>query len=348
MAEHDCNPPKGISRRQALLLAAASASGIAAASIGGCAAPGRGVDPISNAGTGLEGAPGIGAANALVDPGTMPFPLALAREIERVIKAKGTIAYGLLQIGIDRDDIRDVTLHGVPISPAFEINGDLNFQYLGGRQVTMNSDLCLKTSEVVPFLDRLLEHNIVFQAEHQHFYDFDPLVWFIHFRATGEAARIAAGVKAALNATSTPFPQAPPANPKTPLPAAQLGKIIGAKPSVGAHGVVSFQVPRAETIYLGGIRINPYLNVSMPVLFQPLANGRAAAVPDFGMIPSEIQKLVGLMRNRNWDIGCLYNQETDERPQLFFSHQFKTGDPIVLAHEIRDGLNLLNVRFVQS
>ncbi len=95
---------------------------------------------------------------------------------------------------------------------------------------------------------------------------------------------------------------------------------------------------------LGGMKINPYLNVSAPIVFEPLPGGRAAAVPDFGMIPSEIQRLVARMRSRNWDVGCLYNQETDEQPQLFFSHQFKVGDPIELAHEIRDGFNLLNVR----
>ena len=33
------------------------------------------------------------------------------------------------------------------------------------------------------------------------------------------------------------------------------------------------------------------------------------------------------MRSRRWDIGCLYNQETDERPQLSF--------PISSKREIR-------------
>lgn len=143
--------------------------------------------------------------------------------------------------------------------------------------------------------------------------------------------------------TSTPLPQAPPKNPHTPLPAAQIGEIIGATPSIGAKGVVSLQVPRAEPIFLAGMRINPYLNVSLPINFEPLPGGKAAAVPDFGMIPSEIQRLVGRMRGMDWDIGCLYNQETDEHPQLFFSHQFKVGDPVQLAHEIRQGLDLLNV-----
>ena len=49
------------------------------------------------------------------------------------------------------------------------------------------------------------------------------------------------------------------------------------------------------------------------------------------------------MRAQGWDIGCLYNQETDEHPQLFFSHQFKTGEPDQLAREIRRGLDRMNV-----
>jgi hypothetical protein len=43
-----------------------------------------------------------------------------------------------------------------------------------------------------------------------------------------------------------------------------------------------------------------------------------------------------------WQIGCLYNQEPAEQPQLYFEHQFKAGDPYQLAAEVRKGLDLLN------
>jgi hypothetical protein len=33
-----------------------------------------------------------------------------------------------------------------------------------------------------------------------------------------------------------------------------------------------------------------------------------------------------VMLARGWFVGCLYNQETAEHPQLYFSHQLKTGD----------------------
>jgi len=107
-------------------------------------------------------------------------------EISEILKAQGTVSDGVFSFEIDREDITDVTIHGVPILPSFEINGGFFFQDLGGGRVAMNSDLALKPSEINPFIDQLLAHDIVFQAEHQHFYDFSPLAWFIHFRTVGK------------------------------------------------------------------------------------------------------------------------------------------------------------------
>lgn len=196
-------------------------------------------------------------------------------------------------------------------------------------------------------VDALIANNLVFQAEHQHFYDFSQLVWFIHFRQRGNPIQIARGIKAALKKTSTPFPQTMPSNPTTPLPAEEIGQILGASLQTSTDGVVNYDVPRKNPIYLGGMRVNPYLNVTTSVSFEPLEGGSmAAAAPDFGMVASEIMPVVSLIRSKGWDIGCLYNQETDEHPQLFFSHQFKTGDPIQLAKDVRAGLNLMDMKFM--
>lgn len=272
---------------------------------------------------------------------------AVQREIEQIIQAQGQASDGVFSIEIDRKDIPNVTVHGVPIKPSFQINGSLYFQKLGNDQVMMNSDLALKAEEIDPFIGQLISHDIVFQAEHQHLYDYSPLVWFIHFRAAGDPIEIAKGIKAALNTTSTPFPQTLPNNPTSPLPAKQMGDVLGATPQIGSDGVVNFSIPRAEQIRLGGHRINPYLNVAAPISFQPLdsAGRTAVAVPDFALLACEVNNVIGVMRKQGWDIGCLYNQETDEHPQLYFSHQFKTGEPVQLAQEIRAGLNLTHSKF---
>jgi hypothetical protein len=265
--------------------------------------------------------------------------------IEEIIGAHGKTSNGVFSISLDRKDLKNVQLHGTPIKPAFQLNGDIYFQTEPDGRSLMNADFPLKPEELDPFIDQLIEHDIVFQAEHQHLYDLQPMVWFIHFRAAGDAEKIARGIKAALQVTSTPFPQKPRQNPTTPLPAKEIGQIIGAKPSVKEDGVVTLNVPRAETIRLGGIVANPYLNIAAPIAFQPLGNGNAAAVPDFAMLASEVNKVVRVMRKQGWEIGCLYNQETDEHPQLYFSHQFKTGNALQLAREIRNGLNQTNSKF---
>lgn len=50
--------------------------------------------------------------------------------------------------------------------------------------------------------------------------------------------------------------------------------------------------------------------------------------------------VVTRMRHRGWFQGCLYNQETDEHPQLYFDHMLKVGNAYALAAEIRRGLDL--------
>ena len=45
------------------------------------------------------------------------------------------------------------------------------------------------------------------------------------------------------------------------------------------------------------------------------------------------------MRASTGRSSCLYNQETAEHPQLYFSHDFKTGDAIALARQLRRGID---------
>ena len=143
--------------------------------------------------------------------------------------------------------------------------------------------------------------------------------------------------------TSTPLPQAPPTNPTTPLDASRLSKIIGAPATVGSSGVVSFEVPRRNPIILGGVRISPFLNTYTSIDFEPLGADQAVVVPDFGQEAQEVDRCAATMRAQGWEINCLYNQETGEQPQLFFSHDFKVGNAYQLAREVRRGLEQLDV-----
>lgn len=191
-----------------------------------------------------------------------------------------------------------------------------------------------------PFISALIDNNLVFQAFHQHL-PMQPQIWFVHFRGQGEAVALPRGIRAALNVTHTPLPQTLPQNPTTPLDANRLASILHGHAEVGENGVVTVWVLRSDAITLGGARANPQAGVSTNIQFKPLGGSNAAVVPDFSMTSTEVQPVVKLMLNSlKWFQGCLYNQETDEQPQLYFDHMVKVGDAYQLAGEIRQGLDL--------
>ncbi len=267
--------------------------------------------------------------------------------MNRIIGADGTWSNGVLGYSIDRQDINNVTLNGTPIKPSFQINGSIDFQPLGHGQAFMNGDFPFKPSELDSAISALVANHITFQAEHQHMYDFSPMVWFMHFRAKGNAAQIAREIRNVINTTSTPLPQSSPSNPPTPLNANRLKRILhGYDAQVSSDGVVTVFVARRNPIFIDGVKVKPATNIATNVAFEPLNSSgtQAAVIPDYAMQANEINRVMSVERSRGWDIGCLYNQETDEHPQLYFSHQFKTGDPYQLAQEVRAGLDQTNAQ----
>jgi hypothetical protein len=269
--------------------------------------------------------------------GTLP-----SEQMQKILQAEGTVTNGVLSIDLSRDDIGDVRgPRGVTFTPAFEVDGTLTFQPLKGGRAIFNGDLAVKGSETNAVIDAIIRNGLVFQAFHQHYDQMSPQIWFIHWRGIGHALHLARAVRNVLAATSIPLPQTMPKNPTTPLDADRLGAILGGDATVGEEGVVSVEVSRRGGICLDGIRVSPELNISTMVEIRPLDSDgtTAAAAPDFSMTSHEVQPVVAVMRKQGWHVGCLYNQETDEHPQLYFAHMLKTGDPYRLAHEIRRGLD---------
>ncbi|MDB5059863.1 MAG: hypothetical protein JWO59_3335 [Chloroflexi bacterium] len=340
-----------ISRRRALALGGSIAGGIVAAS-----SPLLGGTP-----RGVAGKSGRDARNG----GGGSFSQVTIKQLEAILQTNGTQQNGVLSFELERKDLTGYTLGGnslsspVPFSPSWENNGMYFFQKLGGRDeeegrsnsdsgaAILNGDFGgLLPQEIDPFIDQLLSHGLVFQALHQHFYDIHPnQLYFIHFRGIGDPLQLARAAIAAVKVTGAPLPQFQSSMPTTPLPADQLAHILGGDAHIGSDGVVTVDVPRMDRIILDDVRISPFLNVATTIAFEPLdsSGSKAAVAPDFGLTSSEIQGVIEVMRQQGWVIGCLYNQETDEFPQLYFSHQVKVGDPISLAHEIRRGLDRMNV-----
>jgi hypothetical protein len=265
--------------------------------------------------------------------------------IQDIVGAEGSVSAGVLDITIDRKDIGPVKGPlGVTFPPSFEINGDLTFQPLGGDLAFFNGDLALKAAELNPVIDAIHKGGLTFQAMHQHYFDLDPMVWFVHFRGLGKPRTLAHGVRGVLAATASPLPQKPPAKPTTPLDHGKLAKTLHGSSEIGEDGVITVSVSRSDRILIDDVQVSPEANISTNIEFLPLdaQATRAAAAPDFSMTASEVEPVCRRMRAAGFEIGCLYNQETDEHPQLYFAHMIAVGDPQHLAVEIRKGLDLTN------
>lgn len=286
------------------------------------------------------GSPQLALANAPAS-GTLPV-----QQIETILRSKGTFSNGVLSISQDRNDLDNVTgPGGIPFKPSWQVRNDLYFQALQPGRAIFNGELSLLSKETNPVIDRIVSQGLVFQAFHQHFFDLSPQIWHIHFRGVGNPLALARAVAAVIAATGTPLPQMPPAHPSTPLNTNLLEQILGGTAEIEEEGVVVVTIPRREQITLGGLNISPELGVDHNINFEPLGGTRTAVAPDFALIASEVDPVMSIMRSQGFTIHCLYNQETAEVPQLYFSHQLAVGDAYELARAIRRGLDRTNTRF---
>jgi hypothetical protein len=226
---------------------------------------------------------GVTSAAARARPQAKVGRLPVSR-IEQIVGAEGTVSGGILDITVSRDDIGTVTGPlGVTLTPEFELNGDLVFQPLRGGQAFLNGDLALLPGEIQPVIDAVIAGGLVFQAFHQHLYDLDPMVWFIHLRGVGDPLALARACRAVLDVTATPLPQTPlPA--ATPLQAHRLATMLHG--SFDASGeVVTVSVPRRHGVVIDGVHVDPDTIIESTIQFRPLdaAGTTAAVVPDFSM-----------------------------------------------------------------
>jgi hypothetical protein len=307
------------------------------------------------AGTGAAGAAAAllaGGTPVLADRSRRPMAPASSLPVKRIKEIMETqdasVSDDVLMLEIDRDDLKHVTgPGGIPFLPSFQLDGMFFYQALDNGKAILNGDFPLLPEEINPFIDKLLAGGLVFQAFHQHFFDLNPMVFFIHFRGIGDPLKLAHAIINAVKVTGTPLPQNDSGPFSTPLDASRLANILGGTAEVKEGGVVSVSIERANRERLGGVLISPALGVEVTVDFEPLHGGKAAAVvPDYALVASEVVPVIRTMRQEGFAVHCLYNQETDEFPQLYFSHCLKVGDPYALAHQVRKALNKMNLDFV--
>jgi hypothetical protein len=117
--------------------------------------------------------------------------------IERTLGAKGTANGGVYQFNIPRAE--KVTDGGMEIPVAAGSGIVINFQPTGGGKAAITGDFVLVAKEVNPVLKTLRDNGIEVTALHNHMLDDQPRLFFMHFWAHDDAAKLAQGLKMALS-----------------------------------------------------------------------------------------------------------------------------------------------------
>jgi hypothetical protein len=117
--------------------------------------------------------------------------------IDQTLGGKGQIAGGVYQVNIRRaETIKDGDMN-VPV--AMGSAEAMNFQPTGDGTAAITGDLVLTAREVNPVLRALCDSGIEVTALHNHMLDDEPRLFFMHFWANDDAAKLAKGLRSALD-----------------------------------------------------------------------------------------------------------------------------------------------------
>jgi len=117
--------------------------------------------------------------------------------LDRTLGASGKAAGGVYQFGIPRAE--DVHEHGMAVPPAMGTAESINFQPTGNGKAAITGDFVLTATEVAPVMRTLRDNGIDVTALHNHMLDDQPRMFFMHFWANDDAAKLARGLRAALD-----------------------------------------------------------------------------------------------------------------------------------------------------
>jgi len=115
---------------------------------------------------------------------------------------------------------------------------------------------------------------------------------------------------------------------------------FGRKPAATGGDVHRYGFPRSDLqVTLDGVAIKPSLALGSWVAMKP-AHGGVMAMGDIVLTEAEINPVMAKLIASGLEITAVHNHLLRASPATFYMHISGHGDPVQLAHAIRDGLSL--------
>ncbi len=264
------------------------------------------------------------------------------KPVEDAMGRPGTVMGEVLRFGMPRKDLH-VMVRGTAIKPGLALGSWAAFSK-SGKDAMVMGDLVLTEDEIEPVMRKLQDGGIEVAAIHNHLIGEQPRVLYMHMESHGDAVQMATTIREALALTKTPAADTtPPAGTSelTGLDQKMIEGLLGRSGKVNG-GILSFGVPRAETITDAAMVVPASMGVATAINFQPTGEGKAAITGDFVLLGKEVNPVMKALREHGIDVTAVHSHMLTEEPRLFFMHFWANDDAGKLAKGLRAALDLTN------
>jgi hypothetical protein len=247
-------------------------------------------------------------------------------KIDQALGRSGQKIGEVYKVGFPRTDLQ-VSVHGLAIKPGLALGSWAAFMGTDDHAMVMG-DLVLLEDELNPVMEKLRSAGFEISAVHNHLIDETPHVVYMHYMGRGAASQLATSLRAALAVSKTPLDK-PVAAAEEGTPPAWVKTVedgVGRKGTLKS-GVLSYGVPRGDSITVGGMAIAPAAGVAEAINFQAADTGNVATTGDFVLTAEEVNPVITELEAHHILVTALHNHMLTEQPRLFFMHFWGVGSP---------------------
>jgi hypothetical protein len=277
------------------------------------------------------------------------FPLFLRAQgldtakIDQALGRSGQKIGDVYKVGFARTDLH-VSVNGLAIRPGLALGSWAAFAGTDDNAMVMG-DLVLLQDELNPAMEKLRSANFEISAVHNHLIDETPRVMYMHYMGHGAASQLAFSLRAALAVSKTPL-EKPAAAAEEPPPPAWVKTVedsIGRKGTFKG-GVLSYGLPRAGSVTLGGITVAPAAGVAEAINFQAAESGSVASTGDFVLTADEVNPVISALEAHHISVTALHSHMLTEETRLFFMHFWADGSAQSVATGMKAALELIHTK----
>jgi hypothetical protein len=124
-------------------------------------------------------------------------------QLDQIIGQKGETEGGAYKFHVPRAETVIDTAAATTLSAEMEGGSLLMFQPTSGGNAAINGDFAMTQEEINPVIQTLRENGIEALPLHEHLLYEEPTLYYMHFWANDDAAKLAQGLRAALDETNS-------------------------------------------------------------------------------------------------------------------------------------------------